>query len=127
MKIRYHLFLQKATPLLLLAFATASFAQGIVVRQAGGVKSVTKDKIVLEYQGGTHTFVINDSTKICVDGFEAKSWRELLGTSMATVTTEINQTIALRIDNRPLESAISLTEVKPIIPECESKSQSANI
>ena len=125
MKIRYNLFLQKATPLLLLTFTTMSFAQGIVVHQSGGVKSVTKDKIILEYQGETHVFVINDSTKFCVDGFEAKSWRELLGTSTVTVTTEINQTIALRIDNRPLESVLSLTGMKPIIPECKSKSQSA--
>lgn len=125
MKLRYNLFLQNTTPMLLLAFATVSFAQDIVVRQEGGIKSVTEDKIVLEYQGETYAFVINDSTKICVDGFEAESWRELLSNSTATVTTELNQTVALRIDNRPLESALSLTGAKLIIPECKSKSQSA--
>jgi len=96
---------------------------------SGTVKRVGANKIVLEYDG-SHSFIINRKTKICVDGFRA-SWRELLGSKEASVATRLNGNIALEISNQPLTMAMGgLSEegslqMRVVEQECKPKPKAA--
>ena len=103
--------------------APQAATQDLVVRHSGDVDTVTSREIVLMYDGKPHEFQINNSTKICVGGLRADSWRELVGAEVAVVVTDLDSNIALEIYDGPMEFAFTLSGVRPITPECKPKRQ----
>ena len=98
---------------------TTALASDLLTQSSGEVKSVTSQEIVVEYQDSTHPFVITERTKICVDGFQTDDWQKLLKAQTATITTNINSNIAIRIDNQPMLFDLRSPFPFPIQPECK--------
>ncbi len=48
----------------MLALSSQSIAQGLVLKSAGGLVSITETQVVLHYQGKDHPFVVNKETQL---------------------------------------------------------------
>jgi hypothetical protein len=107
---------------ILLAARSQTSAQGYVIQHAGAIKTVSAHEIVLQYNNEVHTFIIHSSTRICVNGSQVASWRDLAGEGTGTVITAVSSDTALEIHNRGLESSLGLYRLQPVPFECKSGS-----
>ena len=100
---------------------SGAVAEGFKESSVGNVKSVTDKEIVLEIQGETRKFLITQDTKICVDGYQTRSWQKWKKAEVATVTTKLGSDVAIRIDNRLLDVEVGGPGgYRPILPECKA-------
>lgn len=84
---------------------------------SGEVVSLDDKEIVLRYQGRTVAFRIDQTTRICVSGKQAASWRALSGVRTATVGTQLGSNLARLV----YDGVMTISDSRVAVPKCDSQ------
>jgi tetratricopeptide (TPR) repeat protein len=101
---------------------------GLVMIQAGNVKNISSEKVEHQYNNGeTRSFIINNRTKFCVNGYQVNSWRELANAKVVTVMAGVESRTAVEVHYGAISLRFSMSTMgtSPEMPSCKPPPKTA--